>query len=587
MSRKSLYVSLFLFILLCQHFQTSLFKSESADSAVKVWVSNPLNHVWQDTPPGTVTTIEIAGARNEVESFQVTISSPVRKLEGVSVSVSDLEDGRGNRISQSHIQLYRQEYVYVRNPSPHSKDPPGWWPDPLVPVANPYDGKPVSAMRLTREEERGQVSYKLSGARFPGNDFTVWPQRNQPLWADVSIPSDAIAGNYSGKFSIALAEKGRIELPVTLTVWNFSLPSELPLSTQFGSLDGVAAKHGVAEGSSEALELEERYAGALEAHRIAAPIPSRLYPPIRRDGVVDWKKTHEALKRYLNSHQTGPFRIPNFPDPEFQGKGKRVLVRYLQSYFEYLKANGWAKGAYYFPVQEPNSKEAYDRVRVYAQVVREAEPRIRMFCTEQSYSQDSSWGDLQGAVNIWCPLFAFFDEESARKARASGDEIWTYTALCQKSPPYHPQFARVSGQPTLFWQIDFPRLHYRLPLWLSWRYQIQGLLYWSAVHWKSPDRDVWTDPGFRNHYNGEGYLLYPGVGVGIPGPVPSLRLKALRDGLEDYAYFALLANLGEREFLDKEIAKIATSWWKWDEDPDHLYQARAVLAKRILEHEGH
>ncbi len=342
MPRKSLYVSLFLFILLCQHFQTSLFKSESADSAVKVWVNNPLNHVWQDTPPGTVTTIEIAGARNEVESFQVTISSPVRKLEGVSASVSDLDDGRGNRISQSHIQLYRQEYVYVRNPSPHSKDPPGWWPDPLVPVANPYDGRPVSAMRLTREEERGQVSYKLSGARFPGNNFTVWPQKNQPLWADVSIPSDAIAGNYSGKFSITLAETGRIELPITLTVWNFSLPSGPPLTTQFGGLDGVAAKHGVAEGSSEALELEERYAAALEAHRIAAPIPSSLYPPIRRNGAVDWKKTHEALKRYLNSHRTGPFRIPDFPAPELQGKGKKLLIRYLQNYFAYLKANGWA-----------------------------------------------------------------------------------------------------------------------------------------------------------------------------------------------------------------------------------------------------
>jgi hypothetical protein len=252
-----------------------------------------------------------------------------------------------------------------------------------------------------------------------------------------------------------------------------------------------------------------------------------------------------------------------------------------------LKANGWAQGAYYSPVQEPNSKGAYDRVRAYAQVVREAEPRIRFLCTEQPYSQDSSWGDLRGAVNIWCPLFAFFDEDSAGKASASGDEIWTYTALCQKSPPYHPHFAEVGGQPTLFWQIDFPRLHYRLPLWLSWRYQIRGLLYWSAVHWRNPERDVWTDPGFRNQYNGEGYLLYPGVAVGLPGPVPSLRLKALRDGLEDYAYFALLANLGEREFLEKEIAEIATSWWKWDEDPDHLYQARAALAKRILAHQGH
>lgn len=565
-------------------FKASLAQSPRPEPPLKVWVSDPLSRVQPDTPPRATTVVAIAGARNEVESFQPIIT-PTRKLEGVSAAMSDLEDGRGNRIGQSFIQLYRQEYVYVRNPSPYSTEPPAWWPDALVPFINPYDGKPVSSMRLAREEERGQISYKLSGARFPGSSFTLWPGRNQPLWVDVSIPHNAAAGNYSGRLSISLADGNVAELPVKLTVWNFTLPDGLPLATCFGDLEGVAAKHGLAEASPEALNIQERYASALEEHRLAAPIPGHLYPPIRRDGAIDWKKTHAALKRYLSVHETGPFRIPSFPNPEFQGKGRKLLVRYLQSFYAYLKENGWEKGAYYFPISEPNSKESYDRVRAYARLVHEAEPRIRFLCTEQPYPQDSSWGDLQGAVDIWCPLFAFFDEDSARRARDRGEEIWTYTALCQKAPPYHPQFARVSAQPTLFWQIDFPLLNYRLPLWLNWRYRIQGLIYWSAVHWKNPDRDVWTDPGFRNRYNGEGYLFYPGNEVGIAGPVPSLRLKALRDGLEDYAYFTLLAKLGETEFLEKEISRIATSWWKWDDDPTRLYEVRQALAKRILSHQ--
>ena len=36
--------------------------------------------------------------------------------------------------------------------------------------------------------------------------------------------------------------------------------------------------------------------------------------------------------------------------------------------------------------------------------------------------------------------------------------------------------------------------------------------------------------------NGDGFLLYPGV----DGPVPSQRLKLVRDGLEDYEYLQLL-----------------------------------------------
>ena len=560
--------------------QASVSDAQHADSAVRVWVEEALTRVQPTTPAGSKKVVEIAAARNEVESFQVIVSSSGPKLEGVTAFVSDLSDATGHRISNSGIKLYRQEYVYLRNPSPYSTEPPGWWPDPLVPFLNPYDAKPISAMRLNREEQNGKVSYQLSGARFAGNGFNVWPERNQPLWGEVAIPANQPPGLYQGTFSVQLAASSTVEIPVKLTVWDFALPDGLPLTTQFGSLDGVSAKHGVPDGSPQSLELQERYALALEEHRIAAPIPSALLPITRPNGSIDTKKNHEALKQYLTQHHTGPFRIPVFPS---DGKGKKAFERYLREFFVYLKENGWERGAYYFPVSEPNTKEAYDRVRSVAQLVHEAEPSIRFLCTEQPYTQDSSWGDLHGAVDVWCPLFTFFDGERAARARERGEIMWTYTALCQKAPPYHPNFATVGGQPGMFWQIDFPLLNYRLPLWLNWRNKVQGLLYWSAVHWGDPERDVWTDPGFRNRYNGEGYLLYPGSEAGIFGPVPSLRLKALRDGLEDYAYFSLLAGLGDGDFVEQETAKVAHSWWKWEDDAERIYAVRSAIAKRIQE----
>ena len=91
------------------------------------------------------------------------------------------------------------------------------------------------------------------------------------------------------------------------------------------------------------------------------------------------------------------------------------------------------------------------------------------------------------------------------------------------------------------------------------------------------------DPAFRNRYNGEGYLFYPGTEVGIEGPVTSIRLKALKEGFEDLAYLTLLTQMGERDFAAQNVAKIANSWWKWDEDPEQLYRARAALAQRIVE----
>ena len=55
--------------------------------------------------------------------------------------------------------------------------------------------------------------------------------------------------------------------------------------------------------------------------------------------------------------------------------------------------------------------------------------------------------------------------------------------------------------------------------------------------------DVPWDPNTFGRYNGDGYLLYPGP-KGVP--YPSIRLKALRDGFEDYEYMWLLRGLVQK-----------------------------------------
>jgi hypothetical protein len=552
----------------------------------RVWTEDPLVKIQPDTPVNSKHSIAISAARNETEPFQMIISSLTHKLEDVTISVSDLEDGRGNKITSSKITLYREEYVYVRNPSPYSPFPPGWWPDALIPFVNPYDGKAIPAMQLVRDGNGQPTKYRLSGARFPGSPFTVWPLRNQPVWGEILVPKDAVAGSYTGKLTVKCWACSPQTLPLKLTVWDFELPAGPSLSTDFGSLEGISTACHYPQGSQEAMILQDRYATAMEEHRLAAPIPKAYLPPVRSDGSIAWKQTHSNLKRFMDTHDTGPFRIPNFPGPASHPKFKKRFSRYLQTYYEYLNTQGWSKGAFYYPVDEPNTREAYEQVRSYAQLIHDSEPRIRLLCTEQTYPQDNSWGELQGSVDIWCPLFAFFDKSSAEKALKRGNQLWTYTALCQKAPTYHPEFQKVGGVSTFFWQIDFPSLNFRLPFWVIWKDQIQGLLYWSMVHWSDPVRDVWTDPAFRNRYNGEGYFFYPGTEAGIRGPVTSLRLKVLREGIEDLAYLKLLDQLGEHEFVSAQVSNIASSWWKWNSDPQQLYQTRAALAQKIMEKQG-
>ena len=132
-----------------------------------------------------------------------------------------------------------------------------------------------------------------------------------------------------------------------------------------------------------------------------------------------------------------------------------------------------------------------------------------------------------------------------------------------------------------FWRIDFPVTAYRAAPWLNRRYGITGLLYWSIVYYGSPERDPWDDPGFRVRWNGEGALFYPGDRAGIEGPVASIRLKNLRDGMEDYEYFVLLEQRGGRDAVDAIVREAVPTWGSWKATPKPSPPSASALRKDL------
>ena len=61
---------------------------------------------------------------------------------------------------------------------------------------------------------------------------------------------------------------------------------------------------------------------------------------------------------------------------------------------------------------EPNKEEEYKFVQKWGRAVREANSVVKVMVVEQTWTapgawgQSSEWGDLYGAVDIWCPLFS-------------------------------------------------------------------------------------------------------------------------------------------------------------------------------------
>jgi len=275
------------------------------------------------------------------------------------------------------------------------------------------------------------------------------------------------------------------------------------------------------------------------------------------------------VNAYPIAHPRAAVKDPDAERPKLQAwlaawdRAIAELDRPQVVFFTYLK-------------DEPNDEEAYHYVQKWGRAIRATKTAVKILVVEQTATQNEKWGDLYGAVDIWCPLFSLFDEASAVKRQALGEMLCTYTALCQRDK-------------TPWWHIYYPLLNYRVPSWIAWRYRIRGLLYWGGmVHWSGVEYP-WTDPKTldrRNHgkgqlFNGEGAIVYPGSDAGYDGIAPSLRLKALRDSIEDYDYLALLERAGKAAEAEKVVLPLAKSWFQWEPDAAAYDVARTKLAELI------
>ncbi len=76
-------------------------------------------------------------------------------------------------------------------------------------------------------------------------------------------------------------------------------------------------------------------------------------------------------------------------------------------------------------------------------------------------------------------------------------------------------------------------------------------------------------------------LLYPGKDAGLSGPVPSIRLKLIREALEDFEYMTLAARQGHKVQVDAIVDRLARSFTDWSQDPEAYVAARTKLAALI------
>jgi len=584
--KNRIFVTIFLFLIM------SSFACSSAGEKITLRTLNSMERIGQDQKIDGAPTVKISSARNEVESFQVVVAAPQENINVVKVEVSDLIGQDGSKIGKGNVRLFREEYVRVRMSTSRAELPPGLYPDPLVPFINPITGEPIEP--LTRSRKRWGEPVTTSGYDMYAVPFEVFKGQNQTLWVDVHVPKNVPAGIYSGQFRVWA--KGGIsdQIPVAVTVWDFTLPDGPTHRNHFGGFSNIRRYFNVERNSDRFKQIEMRYCQAMAEHRINPPIPHHLLPQVNDDGSLKIiPERHKALKEFITKLHVTDFEIPRAPFARLPGStlrpdyktisptNRKKAQRYYKDYYKYLKDNGWEKRAYLYMLDEPNLRGNYEQVLVLGRLAHEAVPQLKCLVVEQTYLQDPSWPDIDPAVDIWCPLWSFIDRKTISDKIAHGDEVWSYTALVQRAPRYHPQYQSVKDFDPPYWHIDRPLTVYRVPTWINYQYDITGLLYWSTV---TVVLEPWTNPAFAHprHYNGGGFLFYPGVPCGIDGPVISMRLKNLRDGMEDYEYLVILEEFAGKKAVKKIVDTIAPNWWNFSKDPDKFLIARERLVEQIL-----
>jgi hypothetical protein len=144
-----------------------------------------------------------------------------------------------------------------------------------------------------------------------------------------------------------------------------------------------------------------------------------------------------------------------------------------------------------------------------------------------------------------------------------------------------------SGWPNL--TIDTSAVQNRAQGILSWLYGVTGILYYR-IDERLPQ--AWDANGlYAFGGNGDGTLVYPGKPFIIGGsthiPLASIRLKALRDGFEDYELMKLVTDLGDPVFARQVGEALFQNLFSSNQPAESVYAAREALAERILVLRGH
>lgn len=480
----------------------------------------------RDTALGKDETIDIALAKNEWEGFRVVFATAAKDKK-VNVSVTDFKNSNGDTLK---TEAFKEHYLEVKGlGNVYNCE----YPDALIPV--------------THTGDRGGAAELQKGLQ-------------QAFFIRTRAEKDSSAGEYTATVT-AVNEKDEVilEKEIKATVWDFTLPDAPANESAFGNGGGTFyTLSGVRDGDDEAAEKLK-----LQVYNML--LENRLSPYNLPYDILD-----ERADAYMSDPRVTSFVIPYPEDDD-------LLVEY---YTKVTSNPDWAKKGYFYPIDEPGNAEAYAKYTEITDRLSRLCPGYNMvtpFNTDKVTIDGKEMSSVQlqaGKSSILCGLSKVVNrgttlEEMMAQVK-NGSRAWWYVC-CAPGGDYCNFFEFLDG------------IKHRLLMWQQRSLDISGLLYWSTTYCEKAN--PWESTKTWDDYNsaGDGMLIYPGGYIGFDGPIASLRLMNIADGMEDYDYFALAEAKFGKEWVNEKIARVVTSPTEYTSDHALFEQVRREIGVALAE----
>lgn len=549
------------------------------DPSLVMW----FDHSYYKTPGETVTsngknTYQMRLAKNEIETAQMVLASKTAR-EGLTVEVTDFVNGDAKLSPRLYYGYYFDD---VEGQS-------------IVDPIPPLDG-PIS----------------------------LEANKSQMFLIKVKTEKDTPAGQY--KATLTVKDKDGKEIKkayVYAYVWDFALPDASNVKTLadlgwwgiyamdnvngtlYGDDPGCKCGEDTPYHDHSGITYKNYYDLLLENKINAYGMP---YVNEAAYGNGDDFEVN-VIKSYLDDPRVqafNPIGYSKAPTTENITRAKNFLSQKEE----------WREKAYFYTVDEPMTKDALNRVRNDANLIRSIwgddykliTPMHLNGLYDKEYKVDA-FEYVKGYTNVWCPHTFFFNTYADKKAdptltyrcskkveenigtfpermaeaQERGEEVWWYVTRY----PHYPEI-------TL--SISDPAVDHRILFWQQKLYNVDGFLYYAVNDWSLTEdrvsggswcwdkkKEVSTDAYTPYTVYGNGVLVYHGGKIGkIHEAVESIRLEQIRDGIEDYDYFVLLDEKYGEGTSDLLIKQVTTSLGRFKSDVDLFTQVRIAAGNLIV-----